>query len=129
MIGRTAEAPDGWAVLQLNKTIIKAEIARTSAQRAQGLSGRRALGTDEGMLFVFPQDTAPGFWMKEMNFAIDIVWLDSSGAIVEINKNLNPDSFPQLFYPPRPIRYVLELPAGLTDKLQLKTGDIIHLNA
>ncbi len=129
IISRQALAPNNLLAIQLKGTSFSVEVANNSSTRAQGLSGRPALAPNQGMLFVFPADTKPGFWMKEMNFSIDIVWLDSSGAVVGIISHLKPDSYPQKFYPSQPIRYVLELPAGLTDQLQLKTGDIIHLNA
>lgn len=116
-------------VLNINNAPVTAEIARSAGARSRGLSGRASLNPNQGMLFVFPSDTRPGFWMKEMNFTIDIVWIDSHGTVVGIISHLKPDSYPQKFYPSQPIRYVLELPAGLADQLQLKTGDIIHLNA
>src|ERR1043166_4776967 len=51
------------------------EVASTETQREQGLSGRSALPSGRGMLFVFDADAEWGFWMKDMSFAIDMVWL------------------------------------------------------
>lgn len=114
-------------VLQLDQTMIIAEVAKSSTTRARGLSGRAALDPNQGMLFVFPTDIRPGFWMKEMNFPLDFVWLDSNRQITGLTKNIFPDSSPKLFYPPRPIRYVLEINAGLSDQIGLKIGDRLTL--
>src|SRR3989338_1806519 len=78
----------------------------------QSLSGRSGLAEGEGMLFVFPQDGKYGFWMKDMRFSIDILWLNASGMVVYMAQNVSPDSFPKSFESDVPARYVLELPAG-----------------
>ncbi len=124
------KARDGEKVeLLINNSLVTAEIVISEAARSRGLSGRPALGLHEGMLFIFPHDTKPGFWMKEMNFSLDMLWIAADGSVIDISSNIPPDSFPELFYPPTPIRYVLELPAGSAEQWQIKPGDIIHLIA
>lgn len=95
--------------IQIGTTTIIAEIADTKEKRGLGLSGRPALPADGGMLFVFDQPGNYGFWMKDMNFPIDIVWLDANKKIIGTTKNLQPKSYPQIFYPPAPIKYALEI--------------------
>lgn len=90
----------------------KVEIADTEAKREQGLSGRASLPPGEGMLFEFAADTKPAFWMKEMNFPLDIAWLDPDFKIIGVERNVAPATYPQTFSPPRPIRYVLEVNAN-----------------
>lgn len=90
------------------------EVADTQATRAQGLSGRDALAGDSGMLFVFGSDDRHGFWMKDMKFAIDILWLGADGTIVDVASNVGPDTYPTIFEPAQPARFVLEVPAGYT---------------
>ena len=98
--------------IQIGSTLITAEIADTPAKRELGLSGRPALPADRGILFIFDQPDRHGFWMKDMNFPIDIVWLDENKRVVNITKNLQPNSYPQLFYPPQDIKYALEIKAN-----------------
>lgn len=99
--------------LQLGTSTIRAEIADTDKKRQQGLSGRKYLAKDQGMLFVFDRPDYYGFWMKEMNFPIDLIWLNQDWKVVGINKDLRPDSYPQVFYPPSEVLYVLEINSGL----------------
>ncbi len=107
---------------------LELEIADTESERARGLSGRAALGENEGMLFIFDEPEMPGFWMKDMHFPIDIIWLDENRQIVGLHENIAPDTYPAIFYPPRlveagpprPIKYVLEVNAGWVAARQLK---------
>ncbi len=101
----------------------KIEITRTSAEQARGLSGRASLPENAGMLFSYSTNARPAFWMKEMNFAIDIIWLDENWRVVGWEKNISPDTYPQTFSPNQAIRYVLEVNAGFVDKHQIKLGE------
>ena len=109
------------------RILVCASVADTVQSRAQGLSGRAGLAEGEGMLFVFPQDGKYGFWMKDMRFSIDILWLAADGKIVYIAENVSPDSFPQSFESDVPARYVLELPAGYTALHSIAVGDGVRL--
>ena len=64
------------------RILVCASVADTPEARQQGLSGRAGLGESEGMLFVFPKDGEYAFWMKDMRFSIDILWLSGNGTIV-----------------------------------------------
>lgn len=105
-----------------NKTIF-VEIVKTEVTRAQGLSGRKSLLEESGMLFVFDQPDFYYFWMKGMNFPIDIVWLDKNYQIIDITKNLPPESYPAQVTNKTPAQFVLEINGGLADKYGLKIGD------
>src|SRR3989344_9082121 len=59
------------------------EVADSEVERAQGLSGRKVLAEQTGILFVFPTAEQHAFWMKDMNFALDIIWLDKNWKIVD----------------------------------------------
>ena len=109
--------------LEIGNATIKIEIADTETERTQGLSDRTNLAPDTGLLFIFPTITTPNFWMKDMFFPIDIIWLDENWKIIGIEKNLTPETYPKLFFPPSPIKYVLEVNAGFSTKNNLKTGD------
>ncbi len=86
----------------------RVRVADSPIERARGLSGTASLSNGEGMLFVFEKLGIYGFWMKDMNYPIDIIWINEKWQVVGTSKNLSPDSFPTVFYPPEPVRYVLE---------------------
>lgn len=109
--------------LAIGSVRVTITIAASEAERARGLSGRASLGEDEGMLFIFPSATRPAFWMKEMHFPIDIIWLDENWQIAEITKDISPNSFPQTYSPVKPIRYVLEVPAGTASRHDWQIGE------
>jgi len=88
------------------------EIRDTEAERKQGLSGRTDVPSNYGMLFVFPEKTVPGFWMKDMHVSIDMIWLSDDGTILGIEDSVSPSTYPRTFVPPEPVRYVLETRAG-----------------
>lgn len=107
--------------------IIHVSIADTSEERERGLSGRKRLALDEGMLFIFPQNGWYAFWMKDMRFSIDILWLSESGAVVHIVESVSPATYPTRFVSESSARYVLELPAGYAEAHKIEVGDIVRL--
>jgi uncharacterized membrane protein (UPF0127 family) len=104
------------STITMGGTVVQVEVENTEASREQGLSGRTSLAEGSGMLFVFDAPGKYGFWMKDMNFAIDMLFIDASGTIVTIAANASPAGYhlnpPQVFYPASDVLYVLELPAG-----------------
>ena len=114
--------------LKMDNKIIWAEVAESAQARTQGLSGRKSLAPNKGLLFIFSTPGYYRFWMKEMNFPIDIVWLDQNWRIVDLTENLSPVSYPQTFTSIDPAQYVLELKAGQSKNLGLKIGDLVKVN-
>ena len=110
-----------------NDASITVELATTPAEQEQGLSNRFSLSENHGMLFVYTGDVAPGFWMKEMRFSLDIIWINAQGLIVTIHSNLTPQTYPTAFYPTALSRYVLEVPAGYAAKHNLMVGSKIQI--
>lgn len=102
---------------------IKVILAETTLEQNRGLSGREKLNENEGMLFVFNHEGNYPFWMKDMNFPIDIIWLDENLKVVYIKKNALPQSYPESFSPGTNAKYVLEVNAGFSEKNNLKEGD------
>ncbi|MFA5996512.1 MAG: DUF192 domain-containing protein, partial [Candidatus Paceibacterota bacterium] len=84
------------------------EVAATPEVRERGLGGRMSVPDGYGMLFSFPEDSLYGFWMKGMLMPIDIFWLDDKGQVVSMATSVTPSSYPRVFYPAVPARYVLE---------------------
>ena len=107
-------------------TTIAVGVANTPTARAQGLSGRASLPDSSGMLFVFDMPGNYGFWMKDMQFPLDIIFADASGRIVSVYQNLSPQTYlanpPQVFYPAAPALYVLEVPAGFAAAHGISVG-------
>ena len=118
-----SQAKPGQAVVVLKDTTVIADIADTPEKRTQGLSGRKNLGSNQGMIFIFENPGVPGFWMKDMLFPIDMIWISESERIVSITKDARPESYPSVFYPKGEVKYVLEVPAGFSEKNNLKEGD------
>lgn len=105
------------------------EVADTPEKRVQGLSGRTVVEDDYGMLFVFDIDSQAGFWMKDMHVPIDIMWIANDGTIVHIEHSLSPDTYPEIFTPPYPARYVLETRAGYARNHEWHHGTKLDLGA
>ncbi len=113
----------GLVPITVGEAKLVAGIADTEAERAQGLSGRSELAQDEGLLFIFPNPGIYGFWMKDMRFAIDILWFDADKRLVGISRQIDPSTYPQSFAPQAPAQYVLEVPAGYAEAKNIKLGD------
>lgn len=112
---------------------VNVEVAKTGQERELGLDGRDSLEDNHGMLFVFDsQNVTPSFWMKDMKFPLDIIWIND-GKVVKVDKNVQPpkvgvqDSDLAIYSPGQPIDYVLEVNGGYSDKNNLKVGDSVNL--
>lgn len=102
---------------------IKVELADTPEKIVQGLSGRVSIEEDGGMLFIFESSSKQAFWMKDMHFSIDMIWLAEDGRVAFIKHSATPESFPTVFAPDKDAKYVLEVRAGFAKKNNLKVGD------
>lgn len=105
--------------ITVNDVKLVADIAENSTQRSKGLSVKDTLNENEGMLFVFSAEREHSFWMKNMKFPIDIIWLDDDQEVVHVEHSLEPcipDSFCPTYKPDRNSLYVLETVAGFTQK-------------
>ena len=103
---------------------IPVEVADTFKKRSLGLGKRTSLKKGWGMLFVFEKRKPHRFWMKDMHFPLDIIWLDNN-RIVDIIHDAKPDNSkdePEVMTSPAPVNFVLEIAAGRAAKLRLKTG-------
>ena len=104
---------------------LTAEIARTDAQRQQGLMHRKGLKDGEGMLFIFERDQILSFWMKNTLIPLSIAYIASDGRILEIYDmepgNLAPVSSS------RSARYALEVPQGWFSRVGLASGDRLDI--
>lgn len=116
------------ASLQLSGERYHISVMRTPDQLQKGLSGSESLPQGEAMVFVFPRDDKWGIWMKDMNYAIDIVWLNSDREVVHLVQNAEPSSYPDTtFRPGINTRYVIELPGGTIERTGITVGDLAGL--
>lgn len=113
----------------INDKEIAIEIAKTSQERAKGLSNRESLDKDSGMLFVFDNER-PTFWMKDTLIPLDIIWIND-GLIIKIDENVQPepntaDSNLKRYQAPDITDYVLEVNAGFSKENNIKVGDSVN---
>lgn len=110
--------------IKINGNIINVEIADTVEKQEKGLSGRAALSEDQGMLFIFEYPDHYSFWMKDMNFSLDFIWMKGN-EIIEITENVKPEDCepPESLVPKNKVDKVLEASAGTAERLGIKAGD------
>jgi uncharacterized protein len=101
---------------------LRIDYAMTPEDRELGLGGRTEMPEDYGMLFAFPVDDYYGFWMKDAMVPLDIFWLDAQGQTVFIMADVATSTYPDVFYPTTPARYVLETAAGFARKHNIVIG-------
>ncbi len=118
-----------FVTVTLQNDEVELEVLRTFAQKSLGLSFREDLPLKTGLLFVFSETANPEIWMKDMNFAIDIIFVNREGKVVEIFENATPESYfekpPRLFRTLEASRYVVEVPSGTTHDAGLRVGMMI----
>lgn len=114
--------------ITIGKTHVMVTIADTDVTRSHGLSNVTNLAENEGMLFVFTKPDIYTFWMKDMKFALDFIWINN-GNVVQIDHdipapNINtPDNQLKLYKSNFPVDSVLEVNAGFALKNNIKVGD------
>jgi uncharacterized membrane protein (UPF0127 family) len=117
--------------IKLNDTNYTLEVAKTMAQLSQGLSNRPKLCERCGMIFIFNKEGIKPFWMKDTLIPLDMIWLDSKGKVVSI-QTAQPEPNTsvtklKIYQNDVNAKYVIELNANDSKKLNLKIGDIINL--
>jgi len=114
--------------LKINDQILNIEVSDDALSKAKGLSGRENLGENCGMIFLFSEEARHTFWMKDMNFPLDIIYVREN-EIVEIFKNVpifdEAEEITEIF-PEQKADKVIELKAGFSDLHNLKIKDKIE---
>ncbi|MFA4872894.1 MAG: DUF192 domain-containing protein [Patescibacteria group bacterium] len=108
--------------ITLNGIPVQVEVMRTPEEKAKGFSGRAGLDEGKGMLFVFDPPSMPSFWMKEMRFSIDIIWIYHDkviGVTPNVPAPVNEYSPLPTYSPPSLVTHVLEVPAGWAEKNEI----------
>ncbi|MFH1441384.1 MAG: DUF192 domain-containing protein [Candidatus Omnitrophota bacterium] len=110
----------------INKVCIGVELADTPEKRQLGLMFRKRLDVNKGMLFIFEQEGAYSFWMKNMNFSLDLIWIGQDDKVVDVRCNILPcNDLCESIIVEKPAKYVLEVNAGFVRKNSIKQGDKI----
>jgi len=102
-------------------------IADSESERIQGLSGRSSLKENEGMLFLYPQATTATFWMKDMQFDLDFIFI-RNGIVVDLAEEIvspEGDEPPETISTSEKFDAALEVPAGTVQRLTISIGDIV----
>ena len=108
--------------------LFNVELAVTDRERSRGLMGRKSLGADDGMAFLFFQPTRQGFWMKNTLIPLTVAFFDDKGRILKILDMPPCDASPCPIYRPG-VTYdgALEVNRGALQSNGVDVGDIIHL--
>ena len=111
---------DGNVVIDGQKIVV--EIAKNSTEFAKGLGGRPCILPNQGMFFAFNKPGRYPFWMKDMKFPIDIIWIGTSHKVVYMEINESPSTYPDSFENQTAAQYVLELKANQSKVLHMVLG-------
>lgn len=119
--------------IKMGDAVIIAGVARTDEEQEKGLGSYTEIGVQEGMQFPFEEPTWPTFWMKDMLFPIDIVWI-AEGRVLGVVENIDPqigvtEADLKLYDPPDFIDSAIELHAGAVKKFNIKVGDEVVTRA
>lgn len=104
------------------ETGLYVDLAKTEKKREKGLMFRKSLSDDAGMLFVYPNEVIPSFWMKNTLIPLDMIFFDGTGKVVFVFRGAEPFS-EKLITPTAPCRTVLEVNAGFVNKYKIKAGN------
>ena len=122
------------STVKIDNVVLEVQIADTEPRRVRGLMFQNQLPLDKGMLFVFDDVSKYSIWMLNMQFPLDIIWIDGDGKVVFIEKNAPPCktaletvTCPSYKGGNRDAKYVLEVTAGFVDKFKIITGSTLEI--
>ena len=116
------------AYVEVNGNRVNVEIADNFQERAQGLMNRELLPENAGMLFIFESEGNYPFWMMNMRFNLDMIWIDSDGRVVYVAKSVLPCAAScKAIDPNINAKYVLEVDAGFANKYEVVEGSFVRI--
>jgi uncharacterized membrane protein (UPF0127 family) len=98
--------------------------AVTDQEQKRGLGGTPSLAPDRGMLFPYAKAQERCFWMKDMRYSLDIIWVGADKKVTHIEKNLAPSTYPESFC--ASAQYVIELNAGQAGQTGITKGQTLQ---
>jgi uncharacterized protein len=115
--------------ITVNGKNLIADVSATNEQRTKGLTVKNTLTENEAMLFVFENEANHKFWMKDMKFPIDIIWISDDKRVVDIENNLQPCNsgpFCSTYEPDGDSLYVLETVSGFAQKYGVAKDTLVE---
>lgn len=111
-------------VVKINNVPLQVQIADTKPLQTRGLMFQEKLPYDQGMLFIFDDEDVRSMWMLNMQFALDVIWIDADGKVVHIQKDAQPcksaiETAACTFTYGQKAKYVLEVTSGFVDKYDI----------
>ncbi len=121
------------STLKINENKYLIEKAEGREETSLGLSGRVSMCRECGMLFIFEKEDNYAFWMKDMNYDLDIIFIDIDKKIVEIHANVKKEAYNKVepnksekIRNTQKAKYILELNAEVVQEKNIKVGDMVH---
>jgi len=111
--------------LLVDGEVFNVELAITPEERSRGLMYRTEMADDAGMLFDFGGPRDISMWMKNTFISLDMLFIKADGTIVGIEKCTVPQS-ETIIPSPRPVRFVLELNGGSSDRMGFEVGEKVE---
>lgn len=129
--GQAQTQKKGVTTVTINDLTVDAKILSQTSDRKKGLSGKESLPLTGGVFFAFENSGSYPFWMKDMKFAIDIIWIDENKRVVYIVHNAPPEPGRDedeltLYRPDSASLYVLEINAGLSARYGITVGNTVN---
>lgn len=113
--------------VRINSHQITLILADTEQRKITGLSGSKPLKDNEGMLFQFPTPGHYGFWMKDMNYSLDFIYL-LKNKVVEVRSTVSPNTYPNVLFSAKPFDAMIEVKAGTAHKIRVQIADEVIYN-
>ncbi len=107
------------------KAKIDVQIANTDFDRQLGLMFRKSMSENQGMLFIFPQESVQSFWMRNTYISLDMIFVNTNKKIITVHKNTKILS-DQSYQSTGPAKYVIEVDAGFSNRFKIKVGDKVN---
>ncbi len=119
----SVEFPRG--TIKIDDTVLEVQVADTEPRRIRGLMFQDQLPYDQGMIFVFNEPGIYSLWMLNMQFSLDMIWLDENGNIVHLEENIPPCKSAteimacQSIIPNGNALYILEVTSGFVKEFNI----------
>ncbi len=133
VVSKSENPPLPTEEIRVGNAVFSVELATTTLEQMRGLSFRSGLAEGKGMLFIFSSGGIQNFWMKDMNFPIDMIWI-SGNTVAGFAQNADPQPGVPLwrltiYTSPNGVDKVLEVPAGTVAKDGIMLGDPVVIGA
>lgn len=116
-------------LLSLSSEQVKMDALTTKQEQMKGYTNRKRPADDHGFLYVLDKPSRYAYWMKNMLFTTDVVWLDETFKVIDLKASITPETYPdQIFEPIQPASYMLEFPDGFITRNRVTIGDTVDVS-